>query len=119
MALVARVALTATVAIAASNALKATDRGQAVIDDAAAELGVEPSALEEALEQGLKNRVQEAVDAGTLTKEQGAELEERIESGDTPFLFGGFGRFHGPGADGGPPTRVGWLGSRRRRPISG
>ena len=100
-ALVVAVALTATVAIAASNALKATDRGQAVIDDAAAELGVEPSALEEALEQGMKNRVQEAVDAGTLTKEQGAELEERIESGDTPFFFEGFGRLHGRGADGG------------------
>ena len=65
VALVVAIALTATVAIAASNALKATDRGQAVIDDAAAELGVEPSALEEALEQGMKNRVQEAVDAGT------------------------------------------------------
>ena len=110
VALVLAVALTATVAIAASNALTANDRGQAVIDDAAAELGVEPSALEEALQEGLKNRVQEAVDAGTLTEEQGAELKQRIESGDTP-LFGGFGRFHGPGGDGehAYPGRLGGL----------
>ena len=111
VALALAVALTATVAIAASNALTASDRGQAVIDDAAAELGVEPSELEAALEQGLKNRVQEAVDAGTLTEKQGAELEERIESGDTPLLFGGFGRFHGLGGDRGPvhPARLGGL----------
>ncbi len=110
VALALVVAVTATVAIAASNVLTANDRGQAVIDDAAAELGVEPSALEEALRQGLKNRVQEAVDAGTLTEEQGAELEQRIESGDTP-LFGGFGRFHGPGGDGerARPGRLGGL----------
>ena len=111
VALALAVALTATVAIAASNPLSAGDRGQAVIDDAAAELGVAPSELEEALEQGLKNRVQEAVDAGTLTEKQGAQLEERIESGDTPLLFGGFGRFYGLGPDRGPmhPGRLGGL----------
>ena len=80
VALALVVALTATVAIAASNVLTADDRGQAVIDDAAAELGVEPSALEEALRQGLKNRVQEAVDAGTLTEERGrgARAADRV-----------------------------------------
>ena len=110
VALALVVALTATVAIAASNLLTADDRGQAVIDDAAAELGVEPSALDEALREGLKNRVQEAVDAGTLTEEQGAELEQRIESGDTP-LFGGLGRFHRLGGDGehAHPGRLGGL----------
>lgn len=102
VALVLAVALTATVAIAASNALTADDRSQAVIDDAAAELGVDPGALEEALEQGLKNRVRETVESGKLTEEQGAELEERIESGDIPLLFGGFRGFHGLGSDRGP-----------------
>ena len=102
VALALAVAVTATVAIAASSRLTANDRGRAVIDDAAAELGVEPSALEEALEEGLKNRVREAVEAGRLTHKQGAELQNRIESEDTPFLFGGFGRFHGLGHDRGP-----------------
>ncbi|MGI8478981.1 MAG: hypothetical protein ACR2M2_03865 [Gaiellaceae bacterium] len=97
VALVLAVALGASAAIAGSRALGSNDDGQAVIDDAAAELGVEPSALEDALEHGLKNRVQEAIDAGALTEEQGADLEKRIESGETPFL-GGFGRFGGFGA---------------------
>lgn len=101
VALVLAVALGASAAIAGSRVLGSNDDGQAVIDDAAAELGVEPSALEDALEQGLKNRVQEAVDAGELTEEQGAELKQRIESGETPFL-GGFGRFGGFGGHGGP-----------------
>jgi len=108
LALLLAVALGASAAIAGSRVLGSSDESQAVIDDAAAELGVEPSALEEALEQGLKNRVQEAVEAGRLTEEQGAELEKRIESGDTPFLFGGLGRFHGLGHDRGP----GHLGQR-------
>ncbi|MBA3402917.1 MAG: hypothetical protein H0U05_13140 [Actinobacteria bacterium] len=97
LALLLAVALGASAAIAGSRVLGSSDESQAVIDDAAAELGVEPSALEEALEKGLMNRVQEAVEAGRLTEEQGAELEKRIESGDTPFLFGGFGRFDGHG----------------------
>ncbi len=101
VALVLAVALGATVAIAASDARTANDESQAVIDDAAGELGIEPSALEEALEQALKNRVREAVEAGRLTEQQGAELEERIESGETPLLFGGFRRFHSLGHDGG------------------
>ncbi len=98
VALVLAVALGASAAIAGSRVLGSDDDRQAVIDDAAAELGVQPSALEDALEQALKNRVQEAVDAGELTEEQGAELEKRIESGAVPFL-GGFGRF---GGDRGP-----------------
>jgi len=74
LALLLAVALGASAAIAGSRVLGSSDESQAVIDDAAAELGVEPSALEEALEKGLKNRVQEAVEAGRLTEEQGAEL---------------------------------------------
>lgn len=111
VALALAVAVTATVAIAASSRLTANDRGRAVIDDAAAELGVEPSALEEALEQGLKNRVQEAIEAGTLTEEQGAALENRIESGASPFLLGGLGRVRGPGREGRPihPGRLAGL----------
>ena len=64
---------------------------QAVIDDAAKELGVEPSALSDALKHALENRIDEAVDAGRLTEEQGKELKERIDSADVPLVFGGVG----------------------------
>jgi hypothetical protein len=76
---------------------------KAVLDDAAKQLGVEPSALSNALKKALSDRVDAAVAAGRLTKEQGAELKTRIQSGDFP-LFGapgfGFRHFvHFPGLD--------------------
>jgi predicted DNA-binding protein (UPF0251 family) len=67
---------------------------QAVLNDAARQLGVEPSALSAALKKALENRVDDAVAAGRLTKAQGNELKQRIESGDVP-LFGGPGRGFG------------------------
>src|SRR2546423_3390868 len=63
---------------------------QAVLNDAAKQLGVEPSALSAALKKALENRVDDAVAAGRMTKAQGDELKQRIESGDVP-LFGGPG----------------------------
>ncbi|HET6623354.1 MAG TPA: hypothetical protein VFG70_02400, partial [Gaiellaceae bacterium] len=80
------VALGATGAVAASRALTGDDERRALLDDAADRLGVEPSELEDALEQALKARVDAAVDEGRLTDEQGAELKERIDSGELPFL---------------------------------
>jgi len=91
LALVLTVTLGAAGAIAASRALSSDEESQAVIDDAAAQLGVEPSALSDALEEALKNRVDAAVEAGRLTEEEGNDLKERIESGESPLLFGGFG----------------------------
>jgi hypothetical protein len=68
---------------------------QAVLNDAAKQLGVTPSALNSALKKALENRVDAAVAAGRLTQAQGQELKQRIESGDVPF-FGGpaFGVHH-------------------------
>jgi hypothetical protein len=91
-------ALAATVgaggAIAATQ-LDPKQESQAVVEDAAEQLGVEPSELSEALKDALANRVDEAVEAGQLTEEQGAELKERIESGDVPLLgLGGPGLGH-------------------------
>lgn len=66
---------------------------QAVINDAADELGVQPDELSDALKQALKNRVDEAVEDGRLTREQGQRMKERIDAGEVP-LFGlvpGFG----------------------------
>ena len=68
---------------------------QAVVNDAARQLGIQPSKLGDALKKALENRVDAAVAAGRLTKEQGDALKARIESGEVP-LFGGFhGGFHG------------------------
>src|SRR5205085_11401469 len=61
---------------------------QAVVDDAAKQLGVQPSALSAALKKALENRVDAAVAAGRLTKAEGDELKQRIESGDVPLFFG-------------------------------
>lgn len=72
---------------------------QAIVNDAAKSLGVEPSKLEAALEKAFEDRIDAAVADGRLTKEQGEELKKRIEAGDFP-LFGppafgpGFGMAH-------------------------
>ena len=64
--------------------LSPSEESKAVIDDAASQLGVEPSELSDALKQALKNRIDEAVDAGRLTEEQANELKERIDSERVP-----------------------------------
>jgi len=83
------VGLGAAGAFAASRVLSANEESRAVIEDAAGQLGVEPDALSDALKQALKNRIDAAVEAGRLTEAQGAELKERIDSGDGVPLFGG------------------------------
>ena len=66
---------------------------QAVVDDAAKQLGVDPTKLSSALKQALANRVDAAVKAGTLTEAQGTELKARIQAGSFPLFAGpGFGR---------------------------
>src|SRR6266550_2703204 len=84
---------------------------QAVLNDAARQLGVEPSALSAALKKALDNRVDDAVAAGRLTKAQGNELKQRIESGAVP-LFGGPGRGfgHHAGPFGGLDAAASYLG---------
>jgi hypothetical protein len=89
-------------AIAGTGVLSPKQERQAILDDAAKQLGVKPSELNAALKQALKNRIDAAVQAGRLTEAQGKELKARIDSGDTPFPFGGpgFDRHHrgfGPG----------------------
>jgi len=91
------VGLGAAGAIAASRVLSPSDESKAVIDDAASQLGVKPAELSDALKQALKNRVDEAVDAGKLTEEQGKDLKERIDSDEYPLLFGGLFGHGGPG----------------------
>jgi hypothetical protein len=81
-------------AIAATGALSPKQENQAVLNDAAEQLGIEPSQLSAALKEALSNRVDAAVAAGRLTEAEGAALKERIASGAVP-LFGPGGP--GPG----------------------
>jgi hypothetical protein len=87
-------------AIAATQ-LTPKQESQAVLNDAAKQLGVEPNELSNALKQALKNRVDAAVQDGRLTDEQGRRMKERIDAGAAPLLgLGprGFGhRHHRPG----------------------
>jgi len=69
----------------------------AIINDAAKNLGVEPSKLSAALKKAFEDRIDAAVAAGRLTKQQGDELKQRIESDDFP-LFGPPAFGHGFGA---------------------
>jgi ribosomal protein S20 len=89
-AVVGVIAIGATGAVAASRALSTSEESKAVIDDAASRLGVEPSALSDALRQALENRLDHAVEQGLLTEGQAERLKESLESGTLPF-FGAFG----------------------------
>jgi hypothetical protein len=77
-----------------------SEQSKAIVEDAAKNLGVSPSRLSAAIKKALSDRIDAAVAAGRLTKAQGDELKQRLESGDFP-LFGppafGFG-FPGPHA---------------------
>jgi hypothetical protein len=60
---------------------------KAIVEDAAKQLGVQPQALSDAIKKALSDRVDKAVEAGRLTKEQGAKLKKRIAADEFP-LFG-------------------------------
>lgn len=76
-------------AVAASHADSAAEENQAILADAANQLGITPTKLSDALEKALSDRVDAAVAAGRLTKSEGDALKQRMNSGDFP-LFGGF-----------------------------
>lgn len=75
-------------ALAATKFTSPQQQSQAVVNDAAKQLGVQPSKLSAALKTALENQVDAAVAAGRLTSAQGAQLKQAIESGQLP-LFGG------------------------------
>ena len=75
-------------ALAAEHLSSSNDESQAVIDDAAKRLNVTPGALSDALKKALEDRVDAAVAAGRITKAEGDELKQRIESSDVPLFFG-------------------------------
>jgi uncharacterized protein YidB (DUF937 family) len=75
-----------------------SEESQAVVSDAAKQLGVQPGELSAALKKALENRIDAAVADGRITKAEGDALKRRIESSGFP-LFGplplglGFGHF--------------------------
>lgn len=89
----------AALAVAGAGAAVAADRltpkaeSQAIVNDAAKQLGVDPAKLSDALEQALKNRIDAAVDEGRLSQEQGDAMKRRITSAAFPLFIGpGFDR---------------------------
>jgi hypothetical protein len=82
-------------AIAATKLTSPKEDNQAIINDAAGQLGIDPSKLSAALRKALENRIDKAVADGRLTKAQGDELKARIESDEVP-LFAGPGPRFGP-----------------------
>jgi urease accessory protein UreF len=91
-------------AIAATQAASPQDESKAVVEDAAKQLGVKPADLSAALKQAFANRIDAAVAAGRLTKQQGEELKQRLRSADYPLLLPGRGfgfGHHGRGPGGG------------------
>jgi hypothetical protein len=88
-------------AVGATGALSPKEESDAVVNDAAKQLGVAPADLTAALKTALKNRVDAAVAAGRLTQAQGNELKARIDAGNMPLLGFGGPRFHHHGGPGG------------------
>jgi hypothetical protein len=77
---------------------------QAIINDAAGQLGVQPAQLSDALKKAYENRVDAAVAAGQLTKAQGDAIKAQLEAGNVPLVLPGIGFRNGggPGPWGGP-----------------
>jgi uncharacterized protein YidB (DUF937 family) len=89
----------AALAVVGAGGAVAADRltpkaeSQAIVNDAAKQLGVDPAKLSDALEQALKNRIDAAVQDGRLSKEQGEAMKRRITSAAFPLFIGpGFER---------------------------
>lgn len=83
-------------AVAATQIGSPKEESQAIVNDAAGQLGIDPSTLSDALKKALANRVDAAVVAGELTEAQGDDLKARIAADDFPLIFAG-GHRGGPG----------------------
>jgi len=78
----------------AADRLTPKEASDAVVADAAKQLGVEASELDAALKKALSNRVDAAVAAGDITKAQGDAMKERIAAGEVPLVGVGPGGGH-------------------------
>ena len=99
------VAIGGAAAVAAATGDDWATHQQAVLDDAAGQLGVSSADLEKALKTAELKQLDAAVKAGTISQEDADRLKQAIESGEAP-LFGpplGGHEFRGHGFRGGPP----------------
>jgi len=78
----------------AADRLTPKEQSDAVVADAAKQLGVEASELDAALKKALSNRVDAAVAAGDITEAQGDAMKERIAAGEIPLVGVGPGGGH-------------------------
>jgi len=79
------VALGAVGGFAAAEVLSADDDAEAMV----AEATVEPDDASDSLTEALEFLVDEAVEAGRLTEEEGERLKERLQSRERPFVVPG------------------------------
>jgi hypothetical protein len=77
-------------------------RDNAIISDAAGQLGVQPSALSSALKKAYDDQIQAKVTSGEISQSQADALKKSVDEGDVP-LFSGGGRGSGFGPGGGGP----------------
>lgn len=91
----AAVALVGGGAAVAADRLTPTQESDTIVADAAKQLGIEASKLDAALKQALSNRVDAAVTAGEITKEQGEAMKVRIAEGEVPLVGLGHGKHRG------------------------
>jgi lambda repressor-like predicted transcriptional regulator len=105
---IASVAAGLAVVVGGGAALAASGSSNPASDfmgDVAKRLGISQDRLEGAVEDATIERIDAAVAAGDITKEEGEELKDRVRSGDVPGILPGFA---GPGHGLGPvgPPRV-------------
>src|SRR4051794_41761503 len=72
----------------AAGQLSPTERSQAVVADAARQLGVKASALRDALNTAQENQIDADAPRGAITKAQGGARKAKIVWGALPLLGG-------------------------------
>lgn len=73
-------------AIAGTSGTSPQSESKTLLDDVAGRIGVQPAALEQALEDAYKAQIDAEVAAGNLDKERGEALKARIDGGEVPLL---------------------------------
>jgi hypothetical protein len=113
---IAAVVAAAGLAVGAGAAVAATQatpqqQSDAIVADAAQQLGVSSDKLTAALKKALENQVDAALAAGQITQAQADQMKAAIESGELPLLgLRGPGGHHGPGHVADLSTAASYLG---------
>lgn len=96
----------------AATQLSPSEESTAIVEDAAKQLGVTPAKLDAALRQAFENRIDQALDDGTLTQERADAMKARLEAGQVPLLGAPFLRGDGHRGFGHRGSGPGGLGPR-------